>query len=88
MQAYIHRLKNAKPNAEMRSESSGSSSVTSDQDGLNRAQDGAIVYLPPVPPSKKKKQSPQAAIDEFWGKFNSKTPGRGKLPGLPPESCF
>lgn len=77
MQAYIYRLKNAAPNAEMRSEaSSSSSSITSDQDGLNKAQDGAIVYLPPVAPSKKKKQSPQAAIDEFWGKFNSKTPGR------------
>jgi hypothetical protein len=88
MQAYIHRLKNAKPNA-MRSESSSSSSVTSDQDGLNNAKDGAIVYLPPVAAKKNKKQSPQDAIDEFWGKFDSKTPGRGKrLPNNPSKCIF
>ena len=81
MQAYIRSLKTTnKPNVEMRSRLGSSSSATSDQEGLNRAQDGAIVYLPPVTPSEKKKQSPQAAIDEFWRKFNSRTPGRGKLP--------
>ena len=89
MQAYIGSLKTTnKANVEMRSRSSSSSSATSDQEGLNRAQDGAIVYLPPVPPSKNKKQSPQAAIDEFWGKFNSKTPGRGKLPEEPACKLF
>jgi hypothetical protein len=47
-----------------------------DGDG-NKGPDGAIMFVPPSPPKKNKKQSPQDAIDEFWGKFNSTTPGRG-----------
>lgn len=27
---------------------------------------------------KKKQQSPQEAIDEFWSKFNTKAPGKGE----------
>lgn len=31
----------------------------------------------PVPSKKNKKQTPQQAIDEFWAKFTTKTPGKG-----------
>jgi hypothetical protein len=44
---------------------------------LGNPKDGAIIYVPPTLAKEKKHQSPQDAIDEFWEKFNSKTPGRG-----------
>jgi hypothetical protein len=48
-------------------------------DGANNAgRDGQIIFVPPTPAKKTKKQAPQDAIDEFWKKFDSKTPGRGK----------
>jgi len=84
MLSYIHQLKNAKPakpakHDDMKSEASSgrSSDIYGLEQAARDAKEGAIVYLPPAPTTKKKKQSPQAAIDEFWGKFNSKTPGRG-----------
>ncbi|TVY57332.1 Calpain-5 [Lachnellula cervina] len=43
----------------------------------NRAQEATPFMLVAAPlPHKKTKQSPQSSIDEFWSKFNSKTPGR------------
>jgi len=44
---------------------------------LNNAKDGQIIFVPPSPPKKNKKQSPQDAINDFWKRFDSKTPGRG-----------
>jgi hypothetical protein len=43
----------------------------------NNPKDGAIIYVPAPSTKKKKHQSPQEAIDDFWAKFNTKTPGRG-----------
>jgi hypothetical protein len=34
-----------------------------------------VVVLPKMP--KKKQQSPQEAINEFWDKFSTKAPGKG-----------
>jgi hypothetical protein len=90
MQAFIYQQKHGKPNASPKAAEDamdgiggsgyGGGSVVDGQDGdgLNKAQEGAIVYLPPPPAPKGKKQSPQDAIDEFWSKFDSKTPGRGQ----------
>jgi len=49
-------------------------------DAAGEKQDGkyGIVKLVDEPQKKVKHQSPQEAIDEFWEKFDSKTPGRGK----------
>ena len=46
---------------------------------LNKTKDTPYIVMAPAPPKKVKHQSPQDAIDEFWGKFNSKTPGRGEI---------
>jgi len=56
--------------------SSGSSSSSSE--GNNKAAgDTPMMLIPAPPPTRKKSQSPQQTIDEFWAKFNSKTPGKG-----------
>ena len=36
-----------------------------------------ILLIPSDPVKKAKHQAPQEAIDEFWQKFNTKTPGKG-----------
>jgi hypothetical protein len=63
-----------------RPSSSTSSSDSSSREDLNKNKDAPYIVMAPAPPKKVKHQSPQDAIDEFWGRFNSKTPGRGKLP--------
>jgi hypothetical protein len=51
---------------------------------LKQGPGGNIVFVP-APDSKKTKHiSPQDAIDEFWAKFKSKTPGKGKSRINPP----
>lgn len=64
---------------------SSGSSVDSSPGDLHKHKDAPYIVMAPVPPKKVKHQSPQDAIDEFWEKFNSKTPGRGKL--LPTASA-
>lgn len=60
---------------------SGSSGSSSSSDGNKRAAGDTPMMLVPAPaPTKKKSQSPQETIDEFWAKFNSKTPGKGSSP--------
>lgn len=58
--------------------STTSSDDSSQDEDLNKNKNAPYVVMAPAPPKKIKHQSPQDAIDEFWGKFNSKTPGRGK----------
>jgi hypothetical protein len=55
---------------------SGSYASSSSSAGNNKAG-GPMMLVPAPPPAKKKSQSPQETIDEFWAKFNSKTPGKG-----------
>jgi len=43
---------------------------------VNNPNEGAILFRPAVPQTKRKHKSPQDALDEFWGNFNSKTPGK------------
>lgn len=44
-----------------------------------RPKDAPIMLqLPGASPKKPKVQAPQDSIDEFWSKFKSKTPGKGK----------
>lgn len=59
-----------------RPSSSTTSSDDSRDEDLNKTKDAPYIVMAPAPPKKVKHQSPQDAIDEFWGKFNSKTPGR------------
>jgi hypothetical protein len=57
--------------------SSSAPSSHSGRESLGNPKGDAILFVPATPAKKKKHLSPQQAIDEFWGKFNSKTPGRG-----------
>ncbi|KAG0652956.1 hypothetical protein D0Z07_0085 [Hyphodiscus hymeniophilus] len=66
-----------KDDARPSSTTSGSDDLSRDED-LNKNKDAPYIVMAPAPPRKVKHQSPQAAIDEFWEKFDSKTPGRGK----------
>ncbi|KUJ13736.1 cysteine proteinase [Mollisia scopiformis] len=50
-------------------------SAVSGRSGPDQAKDVPMVLIPQPPAKKPKKIAPQAAIDEFWAKFNSKTPG-------------
>jgi hypothetical protein len=59
------------------SSSATSSDDSSTDEDLDKNKDATIA---PAPAKKVKHLSPQDAIDEFWNKFNSKTPGRGELP--------
>ncbi|KAH8599322.1 hypothetical protein B0O99DRAFT_504411 [Bisporella sp. PMI_857] len=81
MLSYINKARGLKGNikgAGVRGnvDSNDDSSSGSSQSGLQNARDGQILFTPAVPASKKKKQSPQDSINEFWSKFDSKTPGR------------
>jgi hypothetical protein len=67
-----------KDDARPSSSTSGSSDGSERDEDFNRAKDPTLFVMAPAPTKKVKHQSPQDAIDEFWGKFNSKTPGRGK----------
>ncbi|KAE8449002.1 hypothetical protein EG329_008590 [Mollisiaceae sp. DMI_Dod_QoI] len=58
------------PPSEAGSAVSGGSRSAPDQ-----AKDAPLVLIPQPPAKKPKKVAPQTAIDEFWTKFNSKTPG-------------
>ena len=60
--------------------STTSSDHSSRDEDLNKNKDAPYIVMAPAPAKKVKHQSPQDAIDEFWNKFNSKTPGRGELP--------
>jgi len=62
------------------SSSTNSSDDESRDEDLNKTKDAPYIVMTPASPKKVKHQSPQDAIDEFWGKFNSKTPGRGNYP--------
>lgn len=62
------------------SSSTTSSDDSSRDEDLNKNKDAPYIVMAPAPAKKVKHQSPQDAIDEFWNKFNSKTPGRGELP--------
>jgi hypothetical protein len=64
---------------------SSGSSVDSSPGDLHKNKGAPYIVMAPVPPKKVKHQSPQDAIDEFWEKFSSKSPGRGKL--LPTASA-
>ena len=74
------RLK--KDDARPASTTSGADNLSRDED-LNKNKDAPFIVMAPAPPKKVKHQSPQDAIDEFWGKFDSKTPGRGKEVNIP-----
>jgi hypothetical protein len=69
-----------KDDARPSSSTTSSSDISSKDDDLNKTKDAPYIVMAPAPAKKVKHQSPQDAIDEFWGKFNSKTPGRGKPP--------
>jgi hypothetical protein len=47
--------------------------------GRPKSAKDVILKLADPPPKKVKHQSPQDAIDEFWRKFDTKTPGIGML---------
>ena len=74
MLSRIHGLKGENDNEVV---SVAESAAASNPASLGNPKDGAIIYMPAPSSKKKKHQSPQEAIDEFWAKFNSKTPGRG-----------
>jgi hypothetical protein len=49
------------------------------QEGSLGGVDRPMLLVPAPTKSKKPKhQAPQEAVDEFWAKFNTKTPGKGK----------
>jgi hypothetical protein len=81
MLSYINRLKGLNGDEMDSGTTSSDSSSNSSQDSRGDPKNGAILYVPALSAKKKKHQSPQEAIDEFWSKFNSRTPGRGmRLP--------
>lgn len=41
------------------------------------------VYLPPGASRADRQKAPQKKIDEFWKKFTTKDPGKGKTSGFP-----
>jgi hypothetical protein len=45
------------------------------------------VYVPPQGRRKTKQKSPQQQIDDFWGKFTTKAPGKGE-PGCFSSTSF
>lgn len=45
----------------------------------DQVKETPLVLIPQPPAKKPKKVAPQDAVDEFWAKFNSKTPGIGNL---------
>ncbi|KAL7623538.1 hypothetical protein AAE478_007221 [Parahypoxylon ruwenzoriense] len=47
-----------------------------EQDGGGRTIIAEMPVTLAAPPKKKKQQAPQEAIDEFWGKFTTKAPGK------------
>lgn len=47
-----------------------------DRDGTRTVMAEMPVVLSNIP-RKMKQQTPQQAIDEFWGKFTTKAPGKG-----------
>ncbi len=57
-------------------EADGASSSSSSKS--RKTKNVPMILVPaPQPVKKSKRQAPQDAIDEFWAKFNSKTPGQG-----------
>lgn len=56
--------------------SEAGSAVTGDRP--DAAKDVPMVLIPQPPAKKPKKVAPQDAIDDFWAKFTTKTPGIGE----------
>jgi hypothetical protein len=55
-------------------------SVLGSIDGLAGGGKTVLAEMPVILPHNRKKgkqKSPQEAIDEFWGKFTTKAPGKG-----------
>lgn len=57
--------------------SSVAGSVAARTDATRAVGDATVVVVNRPAPKNNKKQSPQDAIDEFWKKFYSTTPGKG-----------
>jgi hypothetical protein len=86
MPPYATRQPHANHNMAEGSVISSSTGSSSSSKGNNKAPGTTPMVLVPAPAAKKTKhQSPQASIDEFWSKFNSKTPGRGGPTSLYPS---
>jgi hypothetical protein len=60
----------------------------SDAGGRPLSGKDVILRVADPTPKKVKHQSPQDAIDEFWKKFDTKTPGIGIAPTTSPALFF
>ena len=59
----------------------------SDASSKRQTRKDITIQIAPAPAKKAKHKTPQAAIDEFWAKFDSKTPGIGmSLYSLAPKA--
>jgi hypothetical protein len=56
-----------------------SSSLGGTRAGPDATKDAQVLLLQSTTVKKAKHLAPQDAIDEFWAKFNSKTPGKGEF---------
>lgn len=66
----------SQPRAPKAAPSEAGSAVSGGSRGApSQAKETPLVLIPQPPAKKPKKVAPQDAIDEFWTKFNSKTPG-------------
>ena len=84
----LSRLPRGKSDGMGSSKSSDTSSDDSSRGDPKATRDAPILQLLPAPVKKTKHQAPQDAIDEFWAKFNSKTPGKGKTLRSIAQSSF
>lgn len=76
---FIKRFNKMAPPSPPSCDSSDDDSSSEDESQMHVQQGpGGNIVLVPAPDIKKTKHiSPQDAIDEFWAKFKSKTPGKG-----------